>query len=250
MHVNERQVGAKRGPDLPYKLIAGVEPTPTGWLVVSGKLVGTNLAPDEPVVLKSFRDIVDHVPAYTAVAAHIPIGLPSLPARGGRTCDREARKLLGWPRLAAVLSAPSKPTLRSLDDYDKAVILNGGRLDIITWRLLPKIAEVAKVVEPYHQRMVYEVQPELVFYHLNENVPLRYSKHTANGVEEREAILRQRVPGASRVLDVRVQRVRKAHLIDACADLWAARLVAGKGASRLPENPEWNDDGLRMEIIR
>lgn len=248
--MNQRTTGAKRGPDLPYKLIAGVEPTPAGWLLVGGKLIGTNLAPDEPIVIKSFREIVDHVPAYTAVAAHIPIGLPARPHKGGRTCDREARQLLGWPRHAAVLSAPAKRTLTAMDDYEKAAKLNGGRLDIITWRLLPKIAEVAKTIEPYHQRTVYEVQPELVFYHLNEDVPLQYSKHSAKGVDERENILRQRVPGASRVLDARVKRVRKAHLVDACADLWAARLVAGKGASRLPEDPEWNEDGIRMEIIR
>jgi hypothetical protein len=47
-----------------------------------------------------------------------------------------------------------------------------------------------------------------------------------------------------------VKRVRKAHLVDVCADLWGARLAAGKGAARLPENPEWNELGIRMEIIR
>jgi predicted RNase H-like nuclease len=234
---------------LPYKLLAGVEPCPAGWLVAAARLVGTNLALDEPFVTKNFRDLLENVPSYSAIAAHIPIGLPSRAMRGGRTCDREARKLLGWPRQAAVLSAPARRTLAA-KNYEDGARLNGGHLDIIAWRLLPKIAEVNGVVEPYHQRMLYEVQPELVFYHLNEDTPLQYSKHTRKGVDEREDILRRRVPSSSRILDARVKRVRKAHLVDVCADLWGARLAAGKGAARLPENPEWNELGIRMEIIR
>ena len=248
--MSSKPTGAQRGPALPYKLLAGVEPCPAGWVVASAKLVGTNLSLDEPYVTKSFRELLDHIPAYTAIAAHIPIGLPTRATRGGRTCDREARQLLGWPRQAAVLSAPAKRTLAAVADYERAAKLNGGHLHVITWKLLPRIAEVAAVVEPYHQRMLYEVQPELVFFHLNEDKPLKYSKYTKRGVEEREAILRRRVQGSARVLDARLKRVRKQHLVDACADIWAARLVAGKGAARLPQDPEWNDDGLRMEIIR
>lgn len=230
-------------------MLAGVEPCPPGWLVAPAKLVGTNLSLEEPYVTKNFQELLENVPSFTAIAAHIPIGLPTRATRGGRTCDREARRLLGWPRQAAVFSAPARRTLTATT-YERAVALNGGHLDIITWRLLPRIAEVNGVVEPYHQRMLYEVQPELVFYHLNEDKPLQYSKRTQKGVDEREEILRRRVPGASRVLDIRLKRVRKAHLVDACADLWGARLAAAKGAARLPKDPEWNDQGLRMEIIR
>lgn len=245
-----RSVGAKRGPDLPYKLVAGIEPVPNGWLVASAKLVGSQLAPEPPRVEKVFEEVLNHFPAYTAIAAHIPIGLLSRPRRGGRTCDREARQILGWPRMAAVLSPPAIPALKAAGDYERAAKLNGGHLDIIAFRLFKKIAEVNAAVQPYHQRMLYEVQPELVFYRLNEDTPLRYSKRTHRGVDEREEILRRRIPGSATVLDAKIPRVRKQHLVDACADLWAARLVAAKAATRLPENPEWNDDGIRMEIVR
>lgn len=249
--MNERAGGARRpGPDLPYKLICGVEPCPGGWLVAAGKLVGSQLAPEEPRVVKSFRDIVENIPNYTVIAAHIQIGLPSKPMRGGRTCDRQARQILGWPRMAAVSSAPATASLAALNNYDRAAKLNGGHLDVVTWQLLPKIAEVAEVVQPYHQRMLYEVQPELVFHHLNSDHPLKRSKRTPAGVEEREALLRQRVPSSVRVLDAKVRGASKRHLVDACADLWSARRILGKGAIRLPENPEWNDEGLRMEIMR
>ena len=113
----------------------------------TAKLVGSNLALDEPYVTKDFRELLDNIPAYTAIAAHVPIGLPARATRGGRKCDREARKLLGWPRQAAIMSAPARRTLTAMKDYERAASLNGGHLDIITFRLLPKMAEVANVVE-------------------------------------------------------------------------------------------------------
>jgi predicted RNase H-like nuclease len=39
-------------------------------------------------------------------------------------------------------------------------------------------------------------------------------------------------------------------VLDACVDLWTARRIAARAVSRLPEVPEWNDDGLRMELVR
>jgi predicted RNase H-like nuclease len=245
-----RSGGPQCGPTLPYQLIAGVEPCPAGWLVASAKLIGAQLAPETPQVMPRFRDVLEAIPSYNAIGAHIAIGLPSEPTRGGRTCDREARQLLGWPRRGAILSAPAKAVLQAINDYEKAQLLNGGRLDIVTFRLLPKLAEVAADVQSYHQRTVCEVQPELEFFLLNEDTPLRYSKRLVAGVAEREAILRRRLPGVERILDAELPRVRKQHLVDAAADLWAARRMLGKAVTRLPENPEWNDDGLRMEIVR
>lgn len=35
-----------------------------------------------------------------------------------------------------------------------------------------------------------------------------------------------------------------------CVGLWTARRIAARAVSRLPENPEWNEDGLRMELVR
>ena len=249
--MNEKAGGTRRrGPDLPYTLICGVEPCPGGWLVAAGKLVGSQLAPEEPRVEKKFSEILDHIPSYAVIAAHIPIGLPSTPTRGGRTCDREARRLLGWPRMAAVFSAPTASTLSALKNYGTAAARNGGQLSVVTWQLLPWIAEVADAVQPYHQRMLYEVQPELVFHQLNGNRPLKLAKRTRAGVEEREDLLRRRIGSSHRILDARLRGASKRHLVDACADLWSARRIFGKGAIRLPENPEWNDDGLRMEIMR
>ncbi len=40
------------------------------------------------------------------------------------------------------------------------------------------------------------------------------------------------------------------HLLDAAAILWTARRIFAKAALRIPDDPEWDEHGLRMEIVR
>lgn len=239
-----------RGPQLPYQLLAGVEPCPGGWLLASAKLVGTTCHAEAPRVVPTFREILENVPEYTAIAAHIPIGLPAVSTTGGRACEREARRLLGFPRRGAILSAPTRRALPAADDFEKAAALNGGHLDYITWRTLPKIREIADTVQSYHQRVVFEVSPELIYYSLNADRPMLYPKRTELGQEERRGAIGSRLQGVARIYEAKLPRVRPWHLTDVAADLWTARRIIGKGIHRLPESPEWNDEGLRMEFVR
>jgi predicted RNase H-like nuclease len=238
-----------RGPQLPYQLLAGVVPFPRGWVVAPGKLVGITLYPDEPQTVPAFRDVIDAIPSYVVIALAAPIGLPDAPHRGGRKAERDARQLLGFPHSGAIASAPARQVLGATT-YAKALRLNGGALDIITWQHLDHIAEVNGEMQPYLQRRVFEVQPELSFFQLNDDEPLRTRKRSAAGLVERRELLLRRLPGAERVLDAALPRVRPSHLVDACAALWTARRISARAVSRLPEDPEWNADGLRMEIIR
>ena len=77
----------------------------------------------------------------------------------------------------------------------------------------------------WHQRTVYEVHPELSFRQLNDDRPMRHSKHKQAGMEERRALLEARVPGVERIIDARIPRVTSAHLLDATACLWTARRI-------------------------
>ena len=115
---------------------------------------------------------------------------------------------------------------------------------------LPRIRETANELQPYWQRTVYEVHPELSFYQLNEDQPLQWSKHRTMGRKERRALLETRLPGVERVLDAKVGRIREFHLLDAAACLWTARRIAARAVQRLPEDPEWDSEGIRMELVR
>ena len=46
----------KRQAPLPYKVLAGVEPCPKGWLVVSAKLQNVSMLPQAPEVQSAIRD--------------------------------------------------------------------------------------------------------------------------------------------------------------------------------------------------
>ena len=231
-----------RGPVLPYRPLAGVVPCPGGWLVAPGRLQGVTLSPADPTVLPTLIDVLDYKPAYEIIALATPVGLLDEHRRGGRTCEREARRLLGPRRGAAIASAPSRSAL--------AEAAGAPGLSAVARLHLRSTREAAEQIQPYWQRTVYEVHPELSFYQLNGDQPLSSSKRTPVGRKERRDLLEARLPGVQRLLDARLPGARDRHLIDAAACLWTARRVAGRAVQRLPDNPEWDSQGLRMEFVR
>ncbi len=242
-------LGGNRGAQLPYRLLAGAIPVPAGWLVASAKLQGATIAPEEPRIESTFIDLLDYKPAYQIIALSAPIGLLDEPVPKGRACERDARRLLGVPRASAIASAPIRRAL-SCTTYEEAAAANGGHLSPVRWRQFAKIAEVDKAIAPYWQRTVFEVHPELSFFQLASDNSVRFPKHTRAGAEERRALLEARLPGVERVIDSRLRGTTEAQLLDAAACLWTARRIASRAINRLPEDPEWDALGLRMEIVR
>lgn len=239
--------GTRRGgPELPYRLIAGVEPCPGGWLVVGARLQGITAFPTEPEVFASFADILDYRPAFDVIAIHSHLSFPEEDTPGGRTCDRLARELLGWPRSGAITSPPSRHLLTTGDLDQRA----RRGLSPITAQMLRRYAEVAQEMQPYRQRQVFEVHPELSFYQLNDDRPMQYAKETPNGVKERRQLVEARIPGVEAVLEAQLEGVELRHLLDATADMVTARRIAARAVERLPEDPEWDEQGVRMELLR
>ncbi len=123
-------------------------------------------------------------------------------------------------------------------------------IDAISRTLLPRYQEVAREMAPFRQRTIYEVNADLSFYQLNEDVPMRWSKYSEKGIEERRTLLETKLPGALRIIDAEVPGATPSHLLDAAAILWTARRIFAKAAIRIPSDPEWDEQGLRMEIVR
>jgi predicted RNase H-like nuclease len=236
-------VSPRRGPDLPYSVVAGVTPSASRWLVASAKVQGSTFAPEPPKIYDTFNEILDERPTFASIVVNAPIGFRDTLDQGPRSCELEARKLLGArgrfihnaPLLATVLRGTSTP-----EDH----------LDAITAHLLKAYAEIGKEMSPFRQRQVYEGHPELSFYFLNGNVPLRRSKKIYEGRSEREKILRDRLPNIGTVLDAELpSRVRRQNLLDAAALMATARRVFTRSAKRIPTDGEWDSQGLRMEIV-
>ena len=237
------------GAQLPYQLLAGVVPVSAGWLVASAKWQGATVAPEEPRVADAFIDILDYKPAYRVIAVFTPIGLLDEPRPKGRSCERDARRVLGVPRASAIASSPPRTAL-GCSTYEEAKRASGDHLSPIAWHRFGRTAEVDKVIAPYWQRTVFEVHPELSFFQLGGDRPLRYPKRTRAGTEEREGMLKSKLPGVERLVGATIPGISRAQLLDAAACLWTARRIAARAVSRLPEDPEWDSLGLRMEIVR
>jgi predicted RNase H-like nuclease len=124
-----------------------------------------------------------------------------------------------------------------------------GRVDAVTAMLLPRYREVAKEMSPYRQRVVYEGKPELSFYQLNNEMPLRFSKKIEAGREERRMLLEKKIPGIDKVIYSDIPGVPRKHLYDVGALLYTARRVFGHAAIRIPSEAEWDSEGLRMELV-
>lgn len=230
------------GPPLPYKVVAAVTPCPGGWLVASAKLHAATFSPEEPRVLSKFSEVFEERPLFEVIALNAPVGYPDTPEEE-RDCDVIARRLLGR-RSMTVKRTPTRGTVETglvrLDEH----------LDAITLVLLGRYCEVNVEMLPYRQRTVYEAHPELSFYVINGDKPLVRSKKTDEGIAERRVLLEKRIPGVRRVLDAQLRGVPTSHLYDIAALLWTARRIAAKAANRIPEDPEWDSEGLRKEIVR
>ena len=234
---------ARPGPDLPYSIVAGVTPCAPGWLVASAKLHGATFAPEAPRVLASFAEVLDERPSFSVIALNAPIGYVDDSLVGGRTCDRMARALLGR-RGSTVHNAPTRASLQ------EGAVVTEDHLDAISSALLPRYREVAAEMAPYRQRTVYEVHPELSFFQINGDMPLRWTKKFEVGREERRALLVKRIPGIDRVLDAELDDAPLARLLDVSALLWTARRIFAHAGTRIPIDPEWDQEGLRMELVR
>jgi predicted RNase H-like nuclease len=235
-------VSSHRGPDLPYSVVAGVTPFNDKWLVASAKLAGSTFAPEPPKVYESFLELLSERPSFAIVVVNAPIGYMDTPEMGARTCDREARALLGR-RGTSVHNAPSYAA------FDGRLEITKSGLDAVTMTMMPRYREISLEMSPYRQRVVYEGHPELSFFQLHKDTPLKRSKVITEGREERYEVLSDKIRGSERYLSGETVDAPQKHVYDSFALLWTARRVYGHAAKRIPVEPEWDGEGLRMEIV-
>ena len=232
----------QRGPDLPYKVVTAVTPSRSQWLVASAKVQGGTFAPEPPKLYDTFLEVISERPLPACVVVYAPIGYRDTKAQGPRTCDVEARELLQHRR-TLVHNAPTYEILQ------RGFALPEDEVDAITIQRMPQYLDVYREMKPYRQRTVYEGNPELSFYMMNDQMPLHESKKRDEGRVEREEILRKKIPNIDTVLDADMPGVAHRNLTDVAAMLATARRVFTKSAKRIPADAVWDSEGLRMEIV-
>jgi predicted RNase H-like nuclease len=241
--------------------VAGADGFRDGWVVVlhngeSGAVRVRTVADVQALFDLPERPVV--------IGIDVVIGLPDRAEPGGRTCDREARRLLGHPRSSSVFSPPAYPALAA-DTYEEAQRLNRDSgpnapgLSIQTFHLFAKLRAVAEAMTPERQSWVREVHPEVAFAAMNGGASLAESKHTDAGLTRRAGLLAaEGFPEAEEAAAGRAALAASAtrdDVLDAHAVCWTARRIAAGEAERLPPartdaQVPTNARGLRMEIWR
>jgi predicted RNase H-like nuclease len=227
-------------------LYVGVDGCKAGWLCF---IVDLDNFETDFRILPKFADVIIDFKCADVVAADIPIGLAEC---GARACDIEARKRLGKPRSNSVFLAPIRPIL-SATTYEKAcqisLRIDGKKISKQAFGILPKVREVDQVTSPGLRSWVYEVHPELCFWALKGGKAMQFGKLSASGRGERIKLLSKPYPQIQTHLDQLERRLAGPDdLLDAAVAAWTAVRIGQKQAVHLPEKPEFDCTGLRMQI--
>ena len=231
-------------------LIAGIDGCKKGWLRVEEDRASGELRARVVDTMDPFRDAA----RFSVLAIDIPIGLP---ATDRRPCDVEARALLRAPRASSVFPAPIRPVLDATT-YPEALRIArsacGRGMSKQAFAIMSRIATVDRHLQAdgsLRQR-VREVHPELCFYFLADERPMRYAKRTPEGAVERDELLRRAFGAdAYRSLRAAVPRSGAADddIRDAMVALWTARRIAAGEARTIPARPTRDAFGLTMEMV-
>lgn len=192
----------------------------------------------------------------SAILLDIPIGLRE---RGHeeRKCDKKARELFGPKRTSSVFPAPCRPAIYA-ESYEKASDINkqktGRGLSLQTWNIIPKIREVDILLsnDESARSQVREIHPEICFWALAGH-PMKHSKKKPEGLSERTQLLESIYPQTDDIIKHALSTYRRKEVAkDDICDALSATITAMLGVRRLvsiPEAPEFDSRGLRMEIV-
>jgi len=228
--------------------LIGVDGCGGGWIAASRDSRGAICCQRVETLAELFAESV----LPRVVAVDVPIGLLR---RGARDCDVEARRLLGVRR-SSVFPAPIRPILTATSQTDASRIryrVEGKRVSIQTWAIVPKIVEVDRFLraDTVRREIVREVHPEVSFFFLNGGRPMSMAKRKADGQAERLSLLRRWFGEAiGHALAERERLGCKADdIVDALVALWSAERIGCGAALSIPVRPPLDAYGLRMEMM-
>src|SRR5260221_9288160 len=167
------------------RYVVGVDGCKNGWFAIFLELHSGECSSER---FDRLRDVIESTRRPIIVAVDIPIGLLEAAVRGGRSCDRKARELLGRPRASSVFSPPVRQALVHVHDYYAAHRANQTSssenigISKQCHALFPKIQEADILCRSKHRRKIFEVHPELSFYQLNRSKPMIHGKKAKRNI--------------------------------------------------------------------
>jgi predicted RNase H-like nuclease len=121
----------------------------------------------------------------------------------------------------------------------------------LAYRRFRWIREVDAEIQAYHQRHIFSGCPDLSVLLVNGDHAASTSSFWKDGPAERLALFQERLPGLRAIAMAKAPRGASIrHVLNAAALLWTARRIAGRAITRLPQDPQWDEQGRRIEIVR
>ena len=232
-------------------MFVGVDGCRAGWLAIGLEAEGSwqvNTFPD-------VSSLWEHHRGASLILIDIPIGLKA-EGKAERRCDPVARKLLG-PRRSSVFPAPCREAIYA-SSYEEACDVNqrltGKRLSVENWNIIPKIREMDCLLSDNTSARgrIREIHPELCFWGLAAR-PMQHAKKRNEGLSERTQLLQSIYPQTADVIaHVLSAYKRKDVARDDILDTLAAAvtgLIGGQNLVSIPQEPEFDERGLRMEMV-
>ncbi len=230
----------------------GIDATRDGWVAVDLN------SSSEPSIelLSSEHDLLDVVNQSELALCDIPMGLPDGEDIITRECDRLARRILKY-RSCTVFGVPIRAAVYQ-DSWKHANEVQkrktGKGISRQAWAIVPRMIEVDRLLreEPEIQKVFRESHPELCFARLNDDEPMRWSKHKYLGVRERLQIAAEYIPEAEKILARSLHRFNQVtadDMLDAFILAIHARSASKGEAVFLPKNPQFDALGLRMQMV-
>lgn len=234
-------------------MVGGIDGCRGGWFSVFLSCSGMWKAALCPDLVSLWQDWQNSV---SRILIDIPIGFRD-EGEEERSCDILARKKLGPQKGSSVFRVPCRRAVYS-SDYESANSENrrctGKGLSKQAFNIIPKMRETDQLLRlvPEAGRIFRESHPELCFASMAKS-RLNHAKKTLAGFEERLSILKAILPNAETIVEdslnsFRRKDVARDDILDALVLAASALNGPGKTAS-LPEIPEYDSSGLRMEIV-
>lgn len=208
----------------------------------------------------TFADLLDRYAGSQLVLVDMPIGLPD--GAEERPSDPAAKRLL-HPHGPRVFRAPTRKALAHLvnnpGDKDGVravqIEITENSFSNQAIGIMPKIAEVDKLLPRETAPQIREVHPEICFWALNGGRPVGPNKHSEVGIEERLRVLERVEPKAKEIFNAGRAKypqksvVKDDDIVDALAAAVTAHGGWRDGFHTLPQNPPLDARGLRMEMV-
>ena len=231
--------------------VAGADACKKGWFRASRESETGELRFD---LLEQADHLLEVDPQPAVLALDTPVGLSDV---GQRDCDRNARKFLGRRRRTSVFPAPIRTALKAKTREEASMMTqarDGRRVGAQAWGIYVKVRQVDKMLQSNSEtrQRIREVHPEICFWAWAGYHPMKDSKKTKAGKEERCKLAEEWL-GLGVLRSARGHHLKKLveddDILDSIAAVWTATRIVNGTAKTLPKRPPLNSTGLRMEIV-